>query len=265
MNSTAENQCTLRWARAAFTLIELLLVIAIIAILAAMLLPALSKAKAKGQQTACLNNLRQLGLATVMYVNEYQKYPGCIKVPEFNYIWPLRLFTQMGTNRGSFWCPANKPEFQWDTNVNKSLNGKINVLTASATGVGFSYGYNDWGIGPVTQNLSEQLGMGGDINPPSQPEMPDSRIKAPADMIMLSDSKSDRSWDGNIDPKESDQWPAKRHNGRCVLMFADGHAESARRSDVVNPKDDKWRRRWNNDNQPHLDINWTGDNGTSKD
>jgi prepilin-type N-terminal cleavage/methylation domain-containing protein/prepilin-type processing-associated H-X9-DG protein len=157
-------------AAKAFTLIELLVVIAIIAILAAMLLPALARAKESGRRIACLNNLRQLSLATQMYVGDSQ---GLFPPRSNTDRWPDKLYDSYGKNVKLLLCLTETKDP--DSNGNATSN---NVADAAPRSY-FINGWNDYFVGAT--NTGTDLGD----------SMKENAIIYPSDTILFGEKATD--------------------------------------------------------------------------
>ena len=165
--------------RNGFTLIELLVVIAIIAILAAILFPVFAQARAKARQTSCLSNMKQINLATAMYVQDYDEsfYPhrfnsgtdtnpflqdpvgnATISGSARNKTFWISLLQPYCKNYQLFACPSNSarptssPWVEWNTDGSQ-CGGSLNNTTVGCGGVGYggqnSYGHNDVYMSPA--------------------------------------------------------------------------------------------------------------------
>jgi prepilin-type processing-associated H-X9-DG protein/prepilin-type N-terminal cleavage/methylation domain-containing protein len=257
----------------AFTLIELLTVIAIIGILAALLLVAISQAKARAKRIQCANNLRQIGLGLQSFLDDNNFYPLVVNPVysngKFKGVMPWRgeiqneLYAHFHIGykesspvpypaEGIWHCPAAYRPATFPRNQGYP-----------------DYGYNAYGMSALTD--TDSLGLGGqhvwiskteNFQWPS-PAVGESGVVSPSEMVAMADgffggngviedgvSILGRTY-GVTDFLGSTKRAYARHQGRANVVFCDGHVESPTLQFLFEDTSDKALVRWNRDHQPH--------------
>ena len=217
-----------------FTLIELLVVIAIIAILAGMLMPALNKAREKGRAASCTNLMKQIGLASNQYIEDFEGY-----LPQAD--WAISGGSAMWTRQIILYFPAaRKAEFNYDIlwlQQKRVLVCPSEVQTDSV-----------WAGGGVT-NLAWNLWCGGRSGGSTHHYVKISKVKKASKSPLLYDSPMPYTKLGDqVSPAGDYYWKnmyatsngtaaaqkiiPRRHSGGANFLYIDGHSNNRTRESV---------------------------------
>jgi len=241
----------------AFTLVDLLIVIGIIALLATLLTVGVSAAKARARRITCLNNLSQIGKAMTMYVGENNKYPSAIGGPPFQ-TWEgsLTPYTGISWTNAGFNCPSFLAE-----------GGVVAFSPPPPEGGRFtnqsSYAYNANGMSGFasagTASFSKGLPQGLAVY---NRAVLATQIVAPSEMYEAGDTRPfllrRAGVDSWIGPPVMQAWKLitieapPLHGDGYNLLFVDGHVSLVKRKDYLYPP--RAAQHWNRDNQPHPEL-----------